>query len=111
MSKYADILKKGIEQSQSYCSETESVTTINERYIKRKRNSNYDRWEYAYFSHLINMYKIVYGNDTEYDPSEMYHFFSFIYDVSSKQISQYLDKLTEEEQEAYFKYQIKRDEL
>lgn len=115
MSKYADVLKKGVRQPQSVCSELERVADAVEKhefYITRPPNKRgnccYDRWEYSYFPQLVIMYRIFCGDETSWDPPEMYKFFRFLYDVSTGEIWHYPDQITEEQQEAYFEYQVKR---
>ena len=110
MSKYTDILKKSIIQPQEpISSKPERVVVDDEKPIykppHKRRNISYASWEYAYFPHLVNMYKII-GCDDE-DARSMYNFFQFIYYVSSGKISSHLDKAQEE---IYSEYLIKRDE-
>lgn len=118
MSKYADIVRKGIDQPQSTCDNSEQVTIIDEepKYNftcppSKRGNYNYDRWEYAYFSHLVNMYRIVCEDSKAWDPKSMYKFFLFIYYVSSGKISSYLDDNNEELSDLYYEYLIKRKEI
>lgn len=117
MSKYADILKKEVSDSQTICSEPERIAIVNKKpkYIikrppKKRGDCSYDRWEYSYFPHLVNMYRIICQDDSSWDSIEMYEFFRFLYDVSSGEISGYLDNLTKEQEEAYHEYRIKRNE-
>jgi hypothetical protein len=118
MSRYADILKKSISQPQPVNSGNERVAVVDEKHTYREEqpppkrgDRNYNRWEYAYFPHLVEMYRILCNNEFEWDPPPMYQFFEFIYYVSSGEISEYLEKPTEEQHEAYLEYQIKRNNL
>jgi hypothetical protein len=68
---------------------------------------SYDNWEHSYFPYLIEMYRIVYGND--FDVDTMNDFFQFIYSKSSGKISIFLDEMDEETQKLYNDFQIKRN--
>ena len=118
MSKYSDVFKKSVDQEQKVFNEYETVTFANEkpkfnitRPPKKPRNYSYDIWEYAYFPHLVKMYKIFSGNENAWDPVDMHHYFRFIYDVSSGEISKYLDDITEKQHDAYLEYQIKKNDV
>jgi len=114
MSKYKDMLKKEIiqpvvvEPQQSVAIDQKPKQTIRAPPPKG-RNCNYDRWEYAYFPHLVNMYRIFSGDQTAWDPFEMHQFFRFIYNVSSGEISDYLDELNENDREDYLEYSKLKD--
>ncbi len=69
---------------------------------------SYDIWEQSYFPYLIEMYRIVYGND--FDVDTMNDFFQFIHSKSSGKISIFLDEMDEETQKLYNDFQIKRNE-
>lgn len=117
MSKYSDIVKKSLVQTEPVVSEEKGFTVVDKKpYVYRcqrpppkRGNCNYDRWEYAYFAYLTEMYRTLFESSIGWDPPAMYQFFQFIYYVSSGEICKHLEKLTEEQQEAYFEYQIKRN--
>lgn len=117
MSKYADVLKKSINQTLPVSSGDERVTVTDEKPASygykqpptKRGDCNYDRWERAYFTYLVEMYRIMSGYELEWNPAEMYQFFQFIYYVSSGEISHHLEKFTQEQEEAYFEYLIKRN--
>lgn len=120
MSKYSDIVKKVSVQAQPVCGEFGQPAVVDEKpkYVisrppKKSGNCSYDRWEYSYFPYLIEMYKILCEEDdeTKWDSKLMHHFFRFIYDVSSGEISRYLNELSEEQYELYSEYLIKRNQL
>jgi hypothetical protein len=119
MPKYSDIVKKVVIQSQPVDSGDEPIIFVDRKpsaYQFRRPPAkgggcNYDRWEYSYFAYLMEMYKILCEGEMEWDPPSMYDFFQFIYYTSSGKISANLEKLTEEQEEAYSEYMIKRNIL
>lgn len=109
--KYADIVKQENKEQSSDVT-IKSDTNIVEEYKKpkrtEKRNHNYNIWEYAYFPYLIEMYYLIYD---EWDNKNMYDFCKFIYSVSSGKICSYLNEMTSEQEDIYFQYIIKRNNV
>lgn len=78
--------------------------------FKRKLFSkkSFDTWELSFFPYLLEMYKIVHGDDL--NPKDMYIFFKYLYDVSSGDISPFLIEMDNELQQLYTDYYIKRQD-
>lgn len=74
------------------------------------KKENYNLWEYSYYPHLVNIYKIFYKTD-KIDCASMFTFFKFIYANSSGYISPYLEKMNKTREKQYQEYIIKRNNL
>ena len=82
-------------------------------------NSSHNAWERAYFTHLVELRNIfisgmssfISPTDREYMRSTEFfeNFSQFIYDSSSKYISPYMENMTEEQEDEYFKYTVMKN--
>lgn len=89
-------------------------------YPKKTFKHSYNTWEYAYFEYLIELRNTFaskciefYPEDYNYVYSEefFYKFVKFVYDHSSKTISPYLKPLSENVENQYSKYLLKKEEF
>lgn len=109
--RYADIVKR--DEKRELDSDVKSDAVVSEKSPEnggntKRRSYNYNMWEYAYFPHLLEMYNLIYD---EWTPKDMFNFCKFIYNVSSGEISPYLNDMTKEQELIYFGYIIKRNSL
>ena len=82
-------------------------------------NNSYDAWEHTYFKHILDLHEI-FMNDfrnlkiPDFDPcsaSFLYTFGQFVRECSSGEISPYVDDLSEDLENFYCEYIIKRQEF
>lgn len=109
--RYADIVKRDEKRELDNGVKPDAIVSEKSTEIRkntRRRNYNYNMWEYAYFPHLLEMYNLIYD---EWTPKDMLNFCRFIYRVSYGEISPYLNDMTEEQELLYFEYIIKRNNL
>ena len=80
---------------------------MNTSYPKDIFSRRYDAWEHAYFPFLVEMYGLI-NDDPVYDIRDMRKFFGFVFANSSGEISKYLPESTENDEDAYMDYLIKK---
>jgi hypothetical protein len=126
---YADILRKAnsVVTTEPIYDEPEEYDVVSERsnvtikpdYITR-RNSNHDSWERTYFKQLLDLRNIFIQGMVQNQPEmEQYlnspHFFhrftSFLYNNSSTKISEFIEPLSEDLENTYLEYMIKRNKI
>ena len=87
--------------------------------VPRRGNSSHHSWERAYFRHLINIRNILINGMVKIEPDGdkkclrtpdfLNNLSRFLHEVSSKEISPYLDELTDREEEDYITYLTYKD--
>jgi hypothetical protein len=123
--RYADVVKKSENSAISESvPDDEDSSTEQQKYVssitRDGKSISYDRWEYRYFPHLLNLYELYNGSrDSESSDTdsrvehykEMYDFFRFLFQVSSGKISSYLEDMSSVELVIYENYRnvIKRN--
>ena len=81
-------------------------------------NIHYDVWEHTYFQHILNLHDIFVsgvkkmGVDIETDTFNfLYVFGNFLRECSSGEISPHIEDLSENLDDFYLEYTIKRDDI
>ncbi len=131
--KYSDILKKANSKEESVTNDvcTDESASVDIKSIKFSRrppsylsekNVCYDTWEKSYFLQLIALRDIFCKDYTEFfsneetithlqSPKFFHDFAKMIFDSSSKLIQADLEPLSEEMEDVYSEYLIKRNNL
>jgi hypothetical protein len=82
----------------------------------KEYQTSYSTWEFVYFEHLLNLFKIFMDEISEFKINKknifslFYKFSKMIFLSSNGKISPYINKLSIDLEKMYSKYLIKREE-